>query len=124
MQEQSADTVEESGGVSRRKLFVAGGLLAGGLSSLGMEGLASAAGTTTKIAVVTHGDTGSFWSVFKHGVDQAAKDMKGHGLKVTQVYANNDVSKQVSGINAAIASKVNVIATSVPDASALKDPLT
>jgi simple sugar transport system substrate-binding protein len=29
----------------------------------------------------------------------------------------------VSGINAAIASKVNVIATSVPDASALKDPL-
>ena len=33
------------------------------------------------------------------------------------------MSKQVSGINAAIASKVNVIATSVPDASALKDPL-
>jgi simple sugar transport system substrate-binding protein len=57
-------------------------------------------------------------------VDQATKDMKGHGVNVTQVYANNDVSKQVSGINAAIASKVNVIATSVPDASALKDPLT
>ena len=50
--------------------------------------------------------------------------MKGRGVNVTQVYANNDVSKQVSGINAAIASKVNVIATSVPDASALKDPLT
>jgi simple sugar transport system substrate-binding protein len=30
----------------------------------------------------------------------------------------------VSGLNAAIAAKVNVIATSVPDASALKDPLT
>ena len=29
----------------------------------------------------------------------------------------------MSGINAAIAAKVNVIATSVPDASALKDPL-
>jgi simple sugar transport system substrate-binding protein len=123
MQEQSEQTVEEWGGVSRRKLFVAGGLLATGLGSLGMEGVASAAGAT-KVAVVTHGDTGSFWSVFKHGVDQATKDMKGHGVNVTQVYANNDVSKQVSGINAAIASKVNVIATSVPDASALKDPLT
>ena len=43
---------------------------------------------------------------------------------MTQVYANNDVAKQVAGINAAIAAKAKVIATSVPDASALKDPLT
>jgi hypothetical protein len=42
---------------------------------------------------------------------------------VTQVYANNDVAKQVAGINAAVASGAKVIATSVPDASALKDPL-
>ena len=56
-----------------------------------------------KIAVVTHGDTGSFWSVFKKGVDQAAKDLKSRGVSVTQVYANNDVAKQVAGINAAIA---------------------
>jgi len=40
-----------------------------------------------------------------------------------QVYADNDVPKQVAGINAAVAAKVNVIATSVPDASALRDPL-
>ena len=78
----------------------------------------------TKVAVVTHGDTGSFWSVFKKGVDQAAKDLKGRGISVTQVYANNNVAKQVSGINAAIAGGAKVIATSVPDASALKDPLT
>ena len=39
------------------------------------------------------------------------------------MYANNNVSKQVSGINAAIAGGAKVIATSVPDASALKDPL-
>ncbi|MDX6572635.1 MAG: simple sugar transport system substrate-binding protein, partial [Gaiellales bacterium] len=116
---------EGSSALSRRGLFVSGGLLAAGISAFGAEGIASAASTaaTTKIAVVTHGDTGSFWSVFKAGVDQATKDMKGRGVNVTQVYANNDVSKQVSGINAAIASKVNVIATSVPDASALKDPL-
>ena len=74
-----------------------------------------------KVAVVTHGDTGSFWSVFKKGVDQAAKDLKSRGVTVTQVYANNDVAKQVAGINAAIAAGAKVIATSVPDASALKD---
>ena len=34
---------------------------------------------------------------------EAAKDMKGRGVNVTQVYANNDISKQVSGLNAAIA---------------------
>ena len=73
---------------------------------------------------MTHGDTGSFWSVFKKGVDQAAKDLKGRGVSVTQVYANNDVAKQVAGLNAAIAAGAKVIATSVPDASALKDPLT
>ena len=79
---------------------------------------------TIKVAVVTHGDTGSFWSVFKKGVDQAAKDLKARGVSVTQVYANNDVAKQVAGINAAIAAGAKVIATSVPDASALKGPLT
>jgi len=127
MQQQTAETAmdEGSSALSRRGLFVSGGLLAAGISAFGAEGIAAAASsaTATKIAVVTHGDTGSFWSVFKAGVDQATKDMKGHGVNVTQVYANNDVSKQVSGINAAIASRVNVIATSVPDASALKDPL-
>ena len=80
--------------------------------------------TGFKMAVVTHGDTGSFWSVFKKGVDQATSDLKARGVSVSQVYANNDVSKQVAGINQAIAAKVKVIATSVPDASALKDPLT
>src|SRR3954452_15011325 len=116
---------EGSSALSRRGLFVSGGLLAAGISAFGAEGIASAASSAaaTKIAVVTHGDTGSFWSVFKAGGDQATQEMEGRGVNVTQVYANNDISKQVSGINAAIASKVNVIATSVPDASALKDPL-
>ena len=127
MQQQTAETAmdEGSSALSRRGLFVSGGLLAAGISAFGAEGIAAAASSAaaTKIAVVTHGDTGSFWSVFKAGVDQATKDMKGHGVNVTQVYANNDVSKQVSGINAAIASRVNVIATSVPDASMIIEPL-
>ena len=120
------ESVAELGGLSRRGLIVKGGLAAAGLTVLGSPAAAYAARAATtkvKVAVVTHGDTGSFWSVFKKGVDQAASDLKARGVSVTQAYANNDVTKQVAALNAAIASKVNVIATSVPDASALKDPL-
>ncbi|MBA3377220.1 MAG: substrate-binding domain-containing protein [Actinobacteria bacterium] len=123
------DTFEEleQSALSRRDLMVRGGLLAAGATLLGGP-TAAAFGAATqtgniKIAVVTHGDTGSFWSVFKKGVDQAAKDIKSRGVSVTQVYANNDVPKQVAGINAAVASKAGIIATSVPDASALKGAL-
>ncbi len=122
------DEVHESlEGVTRRGLLVKGGLAAAGLSVLGGRTAAAYGATEAapiKVAVVTHGDTGSFWSVFKKGVDQAAKDLKPRGVSVTQVYANNDVAKQVAGLNAAIAAGAKVIATSVPDASALKDPLT
>jgi simple sugar transport system substrate-binding protein len=115
--------------VDRRGLLVRGGLAAAGATFLASPAAAFARGEraaagSIKVAVVTHGDTGSFWSVFKRGVDQAAKDLKSRGVSVTQVYANNDVAKQVSGLNAAIAAGAKVIATSVPDASALKDPLT
>src|SRR5438477_1531472 len=127
MNDEVLDTIEdEEGQLSRRGLLVKGGLAAAGLTMLGSPAAAafgaSSAGAI-KVAVVTHGDTGSFWSVFKKGVDQAAKDLKGRGVSVSQVYANNDVPKQVAGINAAIAARAKVIATSVPDASALKDPL-
>jgi simple sugar transport system substrate-binding protein len=120
--------LEDAGDVqlSRRGLLIGGGAAAAGLTMLGAPraAFARAGASPIRIAVVTHGDTGSFWSVFKKGVDQAAKDLKGRGVTVTQVYANNDVAKQVAGLNAAIAAKAKVIATSVPDASALKDPLT
>jgi simple sugar transport system substrate-binding protein len=113
---------------NRKSLVVKGGLLTAGAAFLGGPAAATALGQATatkiKVAVVTHGDTGSFWSVFKKGVDQAAKDLKGRGVSVTQTYANNNVPQQVAGINNAIATRANVIATSVPDASALKDPLT
>src|SRR5438445_1488160 len=112
--------------VSRRGLLVKGGVAAAGLSAsaLGVPAAAfGAAQSSIKVAVVTHGDTGSFWSVFKRGVDQAKKDLAGRGVSVTQVYANNDVAKQVAGLNSAIANGSKVIATSVPDASALRGPL-
>jgi simple sugar transport system substrate-binding protein len=127
------DTVDAQEGLSRRDVLVRGGLLTAGATLLGSPAAAfaasgsaeeAAAASSIKIAVVTHGDTGAFWSVFKKGVDQAAKDLKSRGVSVTQVYANNDVAKQVSGLNAAVGAGAKVIATSVPDASALKDPLT
>jgi simple sugar transport system substrate-binding protein len=110
---------------TRKGLFLKGGAAAAGLTVLGSPTAAAFAASqaTIKVAVVTHGDTGSFWSVFKKGVDQAAKDFKSRGVSVTQVYADNNVPKQVAGINAAVAGGAKVIATSVPDASALKDPL-
>jgi simple sugar transport system substrate-binding protein len=128
MEEQETLETHEGQKVTRRGLILSGGLLTAGATVLGGPATAFAAldratAAGTKIAVVTHGDTGSFWSVFKKGVDQAHNDLKARGVNVSQVYANNDVSKQVAGLKAAIASKVNVIATSVPDASALKDPL-
>jgi simple sugar transport system substrate-binding protein len=125
IEQLNVEDLDDSPQISRRGLLVKGGLAAAGLTALGSPAAAFAASKATiKVAVVTHGDTGSFWSVFKKGVDRAAKDLKGRGVSVTQVYANNDVPKQVAGINAAIAAGAKVIATSVPDASALKDPLT
>jgi len=128
MKEHTTDELEavEDVQFSRRGLLVKGGVAAAGISVLGSPAAAFGASSagTIKVAVVTHGDTGSFWPVFKKGVDQAAKDLKSRGVSVTQVYANNDVPKQVAGINAAISAGAKVIATSVPDASALKDPLT
>src|SRR4051812_49475374 len=115
MNDEVLEMIEETQ-VTRRGLLVKGGLAAAGLTVLGSPAAAFAASNAgrIKVAVVTHGDTGSFWSVFKKGVDQAAKDLKGRGVSVTQVYANNDVAKQVAGINAAIAGGAKVIATSVP----------
>src|SRR5438105_7144944 len=129
MAEQETVEALEEQRVTRRGLILSGGLLTAGATVLGnpvgaLAALDSAQAGSVKVAVVTHGDTGSFWSVFKKGVDQAQSDLKARGVSVQQVYANNDVSKQVNGIKNAIASKVNVIATSVPDASALKDSLT
>src|SRR5262245_32966272 len=128
MKDDVLERIEETR-FTRRSLLVKGGLTAAGVTALG--GVPAAAfganrrlTDTIKLAVVTHGDSGQFWSVFKKGVDQASSDLKSRGVSTTQVYANNDVAKQVAGVNAAIAAGAKVIATSVPDASALKDPLT
>ena len=94
------DEIEDPTQLTRRGLLVKGGLAAAGARRARRAGRRvrrDGQASDQKVAVVTHGDTGSFWSVFKKGVDQAAKDLKGRGVSVTQVYANNDVAKQVVG---------------------------
>lgn len=86
------------------------------LSFIAIAPSANAAPKIT-IAVITHGDDGSFWSVEKKGAVAAAK-----ALRITLVHqgANNDLQKQSQLIDAAVTKKVDGIAISLPSAPALK----
>ena len=128
MSESELVELEEEIGLSRRDLFVKGGVIAAGATVLGgptAAAFGAVNATAIKVAVVTHGDTGSFWSVFKKGVDQAAKDLQGPrrqrhaGLREQRRLQAGRRDQRRDRREGA-----KVIATSVPDASALKDPLT
>ena len=77
-------------------------------------------GTDLTIAMVTHSDEGSFWSVVKKGAEQAAKD---EGVKLVWSPSNNDPEKEAQLIDAAISQKVDGLAVSVPNADAIKGSL-
>src|SRR4051794_27539756 len=77
-------------------------------------------GSGQTFAMVTHSDEGSFWSVVKKGAEQAAKD---EGVKLIWSPSNNDPQKQAQLIDAAVSQKVDGLAVSVPNASAIKDSL-
>jgi simple sugar transport system substrate-binding protein len=77
-------------------------------------------GSNLTIAMVTHSDEGSFWSVVKKGAQQASKDL---GVKLIWSPSNNDAQKQAQLIDAAISQKVSGLAVSVPNADAIKAPL-
>jgi simple sugar transport system substrate-binding protein len=77
-------------------------------------------GSNLTIAMVTHSDEGSFWSVVKKGAQQAAKD---EGVKLVWSPSNNDPQKQAQLIDAAISQKVDGLAVSVPNADAIKGAL-
>jgi simple sugar transport system substrate-binding protein len=72
------------------------------------------------IAMVTHSDEGSFWSVVKKGAEAASK---AQGVKLVWSPSNNDPQKQAQLIDAAVSQKVDGLAVSVPNASAIKDSL-
>jgi simple sugar transport system substrate-binding protein len=77
-------------------------------------------GRNLTIAMVTHGAGDTFWAVVKKGAEQAAKDM---GVKLNYSESNNDPQKQAQLIDAAITSKVDGLAVSAPNPSAIKGEL-
>jgi simple sugar transport system substrate-binding protein len=77
-------------------------------------------GRDLTIAVITHGEGDTFWSVAKKGAEQAGKDM---GVTVKYSESANDPQKHAQLIDAAVTEKVDGIATSVPNTDALRDPL-
>jgi simple sugar transport system substrate-binding protein len=89
-------------------------------SSGGTEAVNLTQGSGLTIAMVTHSDEGSFWSVVKKGAQQAAKD---EGVKLIWSPSNNDPQKEAQLIDAAVSQKVDGLAVSVPNADAIKDSL-
>jgi simple sugar transport system substrate-binding protein len=81
---------------------------------------AAAEGPSLTIAMVTHSDEGSFWSVVKKGAEAAAKS---EGVKLIWSPSNNDPQKEAQLIQAAVAQKVDGLAVSVPNADAIKSAL-
>jgi simple sugar transport system substrate-binding protein len=92
----------------------------GGGKSSGSDDVNLTQGSGLTFAMVTHSDEGSFWSVVKKGAQQAAKD---EGVKLIWSPANNDPQKEAQLIDAAISQKVDGLAVSVPNASAIRGAL-
>jgi simple sugar transport system substrate-binding protein len=77
-------------------------------------------GSGLTIAMVTHSDESSFWTVVKKGAQAAAQ---AEGVKLIWSPAGNDAQKQAQLIDAAVSQKVDGIAVSVPNPDAIKDSL-
>jgi simple sugar transport system substrate-binding protein len=93
---------------------------AGTTSTGGSQAVDLTQGSNLTIAMVTHSDEGSFWSVVKKGAEQAAKD---EGVKLIWSPSNNDPQKEAQLIDAAVSQKVDGLAVSVPNADAIKGSL-
>ena len=75
-------------------------------------------GTDLTIAMVTHGDGGSFWSVAKKGAEDGAKAM---GVELKYSESNNDPEEQAQLIEAAVTEGVDGLAVSAPNPDAITD---
>jgi simple sugar transport system substrate-binding protein len=72
------------------------------------------------VAMVTHGDGGSFWSVAKKGAEAAAEDL---GVTLRYSESNNDPEEQAQLIETAVTEGVDGIAVSAPNPDAIRDAL-
>ncbi len=88
----------------------------------GLALVASAPAHATRIVVITHGQASDpFWSVVKHGVDDAGQLM---GVEVQyQAPQTFDMVAMKQLIDAAVASKPDGLVVSIPDAEALGDSI-
>jgi len=69
------------------------------------------------IAMVTHGDGGSFWSVAKKGAEAAAEDL---GVELRYSESNNDPEEQAQLIEGAVTEGVDGLAVSAPNPDAIR----
>jgi simple sugar transport system substrate-binding protein len=69
------------------------------------------------IAMITHGDGGSFWTVAKKGAEAAAKDL---GVTLKYNESNNDPEEQAQMIEAAVTEGVDGLAVSAPNPDAIE----
>ena len=113
----AALVVAACGGGSNKSSSSSGSTAASGG---GTQSVSQTQGSGLTIAMVTHSDEGSFWSVVKKGAQQAAQD---EGVKLIWSPSNNDPQKEAQLIDAAVSQKVDGLAVSVPNASAIKDSL-
>ena len=74
-----------------------------------------------RIAMITHGDNGGFWSIVRKGAEDAAATLP----EVTLDYqgSDGDAKLQSDMINAAITQGANALAVSAPDPGAIRSAL-
>jgi simple sugar transport system substrate-binding protein len=104
-------------------LILGAAVFAAGCGDDDDEGAASdTAGQTQQrdltIAMVTHGDGGSFWAVAKKGAEAGAEDM---GVELRYSESDNDPEAQAQMIEAAVTEGVDGLAVSAPDPDAIRD---
>jgi simple sugar transport system substrate-binding protein len=122
------ESFDELAALTRRDVFVKGGLLAAGAAFLGSPVAAASAAAnrgargpkSMKIAVITHGQGDAFWVVAKKGATAAGRDL---GISVLYSESGNKPQRQAQLIDTAVSQKVKGIATSLPDPSAMRDSL-
>jgi len=120
---EELEIVEVGEGLTRRDVFVRGGLLAAGATVLGGPVAAASAAVdrgpkSMKIAVITHGAGDTFWAVAHKGASAVGGDL---GITVQYSESANNPQKQAQLIDTAVSQKVKGIASSVPNPDAMKD---
>ena len=88
-----------------------------GTTASGATTVKATQGSAVTICVITHGDYGVFWSVFQKGAEKAGKDL---GITVRYIGSKNTGTKQAADIDQCVTDKVDGLAVSLADPTAVK----